>query len=266
MYPEQGVSMTDSPDRRLVLQLLSSAALISLVACEEEPAISTDSDVSIVGDVDETAWASGGTAAITGSYPDPFTTAATTCALVATTTEGPCTTTSSQTRQDVSEGWEGLPVRLMLKIVDSSCNALSGVTVRVWHTNFEGSYSGQTPNNNMCLTEQDYSSQDFFRGSQTTDSDGVVTFDTCFPGWYASRAVHIHLQVEGTAITQVFFPETITAGVFANHPDYEGYGQPDTTFANDNILANVSDVQRHVLEVSQASDGVMLASKVVTVS
>ena len=218
-------------------------------------------------------WASGGTAAMTdkATYPDPFTEAATACVLVATTTAGPCTTEDELVRADVSEGWTGLPVRLALRVVDAACNPVVGATVKIWHTNVEGSYSGQTPNNGFCLKDQAYASQPFFRGNQVTASDGTVFFDTCFPGWYRGRAIHIHFQVKNGSqsyrISQLFFAEDVTTDIFANHPEYQGYGQPDTTFANDGIVAAIpaAERDRHILTVARMSDGAMLASKTVTV-
>src|SRR5262245_29181173 len=58
-------------------------------------------------------WASGGTSAMTdkASYPDPFAVAPTVCMLVNSTTQGPCTTDPDLARQDVSEGYGGIPVR-----------------------------------------------------------------------------------------------------------------------------------------------------------
>ncbi|MBX3159749.1 MAG: protocatechuate 3,4-dioxygenase [Deltaproteobacteria bacterium] len=220
------------------------------------------------------AWASGGTAAMTdkASYPDPFTAAPTACALIATTTEGPCTTATGLAREDVSEGLTGLPVRLALKIVDASCAPLAGATVKIWHTNLEGSYSGETPNPNMCLTTSAYSAQNFMRGTQVTAADGTAFFDTCFPGWYRGRAVHIHIQVlrgnVSTRVSQLFFPEAITTDIFDTHPEYRSYGQPDTTFATDNILRGIpsADQARMLFDVARMTDGAMLASKVVTVA
>ena len=206
------------------------------------------------------------------SYPNPFTAALTTCAIVASTTEGPCTTTDDMAREDVSEGWTGLPVRLALKVVNASCEPLVGATVKIWHTNLAGSYSGATPNNNMCLKDQSYASLDFFRGTQVTNSNGEVYFDTCFPGWYRGRAVHIHFQVKNGSqsyrVSQLFFPETTTQEVFASHNEYSSFGQPDTTFSNDNIMAGIpsADRSRHIFDVARMSDGAMLASKVVTVT
>lgn len=220
-----------------------------------------------------TSWARGGTAAMLAkaSYPNPFTASLSTCALVSTTTEGPCTTSTDLAREDISEGWDGLPVRLALKVVDTSCNVLSGVTVKIWHTNLSGSYSGQTPNPNMCLKQSSYASDDFFRGVQTTDAEGRAFFDTCFPGWYRGRAIHVHFQIKSgntsTRVSQLFFPEDITSEIFASHADYASFGQPDTTFSNDNIMSGIASSERlrHILEVQRTSDGAMLASKVVTV-
>jgi protocatechuate 3,4-dioxygenase beta subunit len=220
-------------------------------------------------------WASGGTAAMTdkASYPDPFTTAATSCVIVASTTQGPCTTESNLVREDVSEGWTGLPVRLALKVVDSDCNPLSGASVKIWHTNLEGIYSGETPNPGMCNDNNaSYIAMDFMRGVQTTAADGTAFFDTCFPGWYSGRAIHIHFQVSNGAttyrISQLFFPEDLTAEIFADHAEYQSYGQPNTTFSNDNIMSAIPSSQRAalILDYARMTDGAMLASKIVTVT
>jgi len=269
--------------RRELLRLLAGAGLLAMapIGCEGSETRSqtiTDDDGGLDSSTGTTTgssetWATGGTAAMTAksSYPDPFTAALSTCALVASTTEGPCTTATDLAREDVSESWTGLPVRLALKVVDASCNPVSGATVKIWHTNIEGSYSGQTPNNGMCLKTQSYSALNFFRGTQTTDTDGAVFFDSCFPGWYSGRAVHIHFQVKsgGTSyrVSQLFFPEDVTTDVFANHDEYKSYGQPNTTFSNDNIMAGIPAAQRDrlILDVARMSDGAMLASKVVTV-
>lgn len=162
-------------------------------------------------------------------------------------------------------------MRLLLKVVNGACAPLVGATVKIWHTNRAGSYSGEPPNPSMCLANQAYASADFFRGAQTTDASGVVRFDTCFPGWYRGRAVHVHFQVKNGAtsyrISQLFFPEDITADIFNSHADYKGYGQPDTVFSSDNVMATIPSASRdrHILAVSQMTDGAMLASKVVTV-
>jgi protocatechuate 3,4-dioxygenase beta subunit len=39
----------------------------------------------------------------------------------------------------------------------------------------------------------------FFRGRAIADAAGKVTFDGCFPGWYPSRSIHIHVLVRPAA-------------------------------------------------------------------
>jgi protocatechuate 3,4-dioxygenase beta subunit len=110
------------------------------------------------------------------------------------------------------------------------------------------------------------------RGTRTTASDGTVYFDTCFPGWYQGRAVHIHFQVTsgGTTykISQLFFPEDLTASIFSAHPEYKTYGQPDTTFATDMVMEGIAaaDRAKNLLDYARMTDGAMLASKTITVT
>lgn len=291
---------TSSWSRRQVLGALAVAGFIPLVGCDGGSTTSenTTPDAggeSAVADAAPTesaptetaatentptetvaadSWATGGTKAMTAksSYPNPFTAAPTACLLMATTTEGPCTTSTDLDREDISDGLSGLPVRLALRVVDTSCNPLAGAVVKIWHTNTEGSYSGQTPNNNMCLKDQSYSSTDFFRGVQTTSAEGIAYFDTCFPGWYRGRAVHIHFQIKqggtSTRISQLFFPEETTKEIFDSHSEYKSYGQPDTVFSNDNIMAGIpsGERDRHIFTVARMEDGAMLASQTIAVS
>ncbi|NVB79615.1 MAG: protocatechuate 3,4-dioxygenase [Kofleriaceae bacterium] len=266
-------------DRRQLLRAIGfgiAATPFVIGACTDAAAEMVDANGSGSGSSDGSLpsdWANGGTVSMTdkASYPDPFAAATTTCAIVAGVTEGPCTTTTTLDREDISEGWTGLPVRLALKIVDASCAPIAGAVVKIWATNNAGSYSGQTPNNGMCLKDQSYSSMNFMRGARTTNADGVVYFDTCFPGWYRGRAVHIHFQVSSGnttyKVSQLFFPEDLTASIFSDHVDYKSFGQPDTTFANDNVMSTIPSASRaqNIVEYARMTDGAMLASKVVTV-
>ncbi|MBL4683379.1 MAG: protocatechuate 3,4-dioxygenase [Nannocystaceae bacterium] len=218
------------------------------------------------------SWASGGTAAMTGldCYPDPFSDAATNCILLCETTEGPCTADTIE-RQDVSEGFGGLPVRLALKFVEQDgCEAVVGAVVEIWHTQRTGVYSGVTPSGAFCYGD-DPSAEDhlYFRGSQTTDASGRVDFDTCFPGWYSGRALHIHFRVyregEVSTTSQLFFSETLTEELFSSHPDYAEFGQPDTLNSNDNVVGGEEDLSPYVLDTQRMSDGAMLAWKLIAI-
>jgi protocatechuate 3,4-dioxygenase beta subunit len=212
-------------------------------------------------------WASGGTKSMSGSYPDPFTSPPTTCALITAATEGPCTEAADQIRNDISEGYPGVPVRLALRIVNGACEPIADAKVKIWHTHAMGSYSGDTPSNGMCLKDQADSSKHYFRGVQNTDSSGRVDFDTCLPGWYPGRCVHIHFTVTSgsTSYTsQVIFDQALVDDICKNHVDYKANGMPDTTNARDGICGR--NVPMFTLAVERMCDGAMLASKVVVVN
>lgn len=229
----------------------------------------TDGSTSTVdGGGSATAWASGGTKSMQGNYADPFPATLAACALAVSVTEGPCTEAADQVRTDISEGYTGLPMRLALRVVDASCNPIAGAKVKIWHTQINGSYSGNTPNNGMCLKDQADTSKHYFRGVQTTDEKGRVDFDSCFPGWYRGRTVHIHFTVtvgNRSTTSQLVFDQTLVQEIFASHAEYKGYGQPDTPNATDNVVGR-GDLASFTLATARQADGAMLAYKDLVVS
>ena len=216
------------------------------------------------------AWAVGGTAAMVdkASYPDPFPDDVG-CALLCATTEGPCTADTVD-REDISEGFSGLPVRLLLRVVDTECTPLAGATVSVWHTQRTGVYSGVTPSGAFCYGDDPSAVNHlYFRGTRTTGDDGVAAYDTCFPGWYASRVPHIHVEVTLASgerfVTQVVFDEAICDEIYGTHEEYEDFGLQETTLADDNVLGAVTNPDDYVMTVAPMSDGAMRAHKTLIV-
>ena len=234
--------------------------------------MTTSDDPTGEGCGEADSWATGGTAAMTAKdcYPDPFAAGVAACALLCQTTAGPCTA-DTLTRQDVSEGWPGLPVRLSLKFVRAdTCEPVEGAFVEIWHTQRTGVYSGVTPSGAFCYGDDpDAENYLYFRGAQTTDAAGRVDFDTCYPGWYGGRAIHIHFRVylgdDEYLTSQLFFADALTEEIFSSHPDYSEFGQPDTLNTTDNIIGGVDDLSPYVLDVQRMADGAMLASKVVAI-
>jgi protocatechuate 3,4-dioxygenase beta subunit len=124
----------------------------------------------------------------------------------------------------------GAPLNItfrIAKISGSSCVALAGATIDVWHCDALGIYSDSSdPNFGSTKGKK------FLRGYQTTDSNGIATFTTIYPGWYQGRAVHIHFKIRsktssGAAYdftSQFFFNETLTDQVHAQAP-YAAKGQ-----------------------------------------
>ena len=165
------------------------------------------------------------------------------CAVTPSETEGPypdktgMISNSAFFRRDITEGTSGLPLTLTLTIVNvnSSCAAVSSANVEIWQCDAAGRYS------EYSQPGYDGSAQTFLRGIQTTDPNGQVTFTTIYPGWYAGRATHIHVDVfrSGALVktTQIAFPESISAAVYATGV-YASKGQHSTTNSSDNVFSD----------------------------
>ncbi|MBK8068420.1 MAG: intradiol ring-cleavage dioxygenase [Rhodanobacteraceae bacterium] len=171
-----------------------------------------------------------------------------TCALIPSETEGPypllaALSDSALRRSDLTEGRPGVPLTLVLKLVDINrgCAPLAGAAVYAWHCDKDGvysGYSGQTGGVNAT-------GQTFMRGVQTTNTAGQVVFQTIYPGWYAGRITHIHFRAwlsastsgSGIITSQVAFPQDVTQAVYASTL-YAQRGQNTsvTSFQADNVF------------------------------
>jgi protocatechuate 3,4-dioxygenase beta subunit len=167
-----------------------------------------------------------------------------TCRLLAEQEEGPYRRGDQPYRRNIHEGRPGAPLGLGLRLRTVSGDAVSAADVEIWHCDAEGRYSGYPPPEPTAAVDPSpqraeyLPDETFLRGRQTSDAGGSVEFRTIYPGWYPGRTVHIHLLVhvaDCTYISQLYFPEDVTAEVFS-HPSYQARGLPDTTHAGDEIL------------------------------
>jgi protocatechuate 3,4-dioxygenase beta subunit len=161
-------------------------------------------------------------------------------------TEGPYYISGEKVRRDVTEGKPGTPLALHLAVVDAStCRAIRGAAVDIWHCDAAGVYSGYANGGggggggggHATPTDQ----LTFLRGIQRTDSSGVARFSTIYPGWYPGRAVHIHVKVHigGNVVHtgQLFFSDALTDAVYKRAP-YNARPARTTRNAEDSIYRN----------------------------
>jgi protocatechuate 3,4-dioxygenase beta subunit len=144
-------------------------------------------------------------------------------------------------RRNISEGQDGIPLVLRLVIVDAMTGEpVSGALVDIWHCNARGAYSGWGRINpdlevdvdgigTIARTDDDT----YLRGGQFSDHKGTVRFTTVYPGFYAGRALHIHVAVRITGgnnyleerhvawVGQLYFPEVASRSVL-NAREYRG--------------------------------------------
>ncbi len=144
---------------------------------------------------------------------------------------------------------QGLTLTLTINVGSYSsgaCTPIANAQVHIWHCNAQGIYSDVQASTNGGGA--DYTSENFLRGYQFTDSNGQVVFTTIYPGWYSGRAVHIHVKVRifdssgnvtTEATTQLFFDESVTSAVYAANSAYSKSGTRILN-ANDSIFNSES--------------------------
>ncbi|THW40413.1 aromatic compound dioxygenase [Aureobasidium pullulans] len=117
----------------------------------------------------------------------------TSCVLSPEVTDGPYYVTGEQIRSNVKEELycDGVDLFLEVQYIDiNTCQPVPDVWVDIWNANATGVYSGISTSGNYA--SGGYNST-YLRGIQPTDGDGVVHFETIFPGHYDGRATHTHL-------------------------------------------------------------------------
>lgn len=160
------------------------------------------------------------------------------CVLTPATTAGPFPSPELLERRDITEGYPGHPLRLGIRVVDRDCQPIPGAAVDIWHADASGDYSAFSDNGSG---KDEGEGTNFCRGYQVADDNGIVEFQTIYPGWYEGRAVHIHLTayVDGqpTLTTQMYFDETYTNTVYGTG-EYAQFGPPDTGWADDRLIGD----------------------------
>jgi len=152
------------------------------------------------------------------------------CTTTPTETSGPfpTITPSSLVRSDIRLDRTGVAftINITIQNKNNSCASLSGAIVDIWHCDKDGYYSEY---GGTGMQTVDYTAVHFLRGRQTTNSSGLVSFTSIFPGWYSGRATHVHVHIYNTAgtsllITQIAFPEgTSSAVATVNASTANGY-------------------------------------------
>ena len=184
------------------------------------------------------------------------------CTLTPETTEGPFYFDPKLERADIAEGRDGIPLSVRLQVVDQNCAPIENARVDLWHCDAQGHYSGYPGQGDD--RDVDTTGETFLRGWLRTDADGIVVFNTIYPGWYRGRTTHIHFKVfpdEGSVATgQMFFPDDLSEHIFATVTPYsERAGKRDTLNKDDGILRRAgASVHTAVREAVSAYEALMV--------
>lgn len=164
----------------------------------------------------------------------------------------------------------GIPLDITIRIVNvnDNCNVLEGVLVDIWHCDKDGNYSEY---GGTAMQSADYTSYHFLRGRQVTDANGEVHFTSIFPGWYTSRATHIHVHVYSSSgssllVTQISFPEGSGSAVeLVNAASQYGYtkGMSGYTYnAQDNVFSDDTNDTEMCSVSGNIDDGYVLTHEI----
>ncbi|KAL1869734.1 hypothetical protein Plec18167_007658 [Paecilomyces lecythidis] len=203
-----------------------------------------------------------------------------TCVVQPEVTQGPYYIAGELIRKNVVEDQQGIPLYLDIQLIDTNtCNTMPNIYTDIWHCNATGVYSGVVANGNGNSNDTENADNTFLRGIQPSDSDGVVHFESIFPGHYSGRAVHIHVvtypanetralpngtlagiyDTHSSHVGQIFFDQDLITEVEKNTP-YSTNAQELTENSNDSILATEADTTdpfvEYVLLGDDVSDGI----------
>jgi protocatechuate 3,4-dioxygenase beta subunit len=255
--------------RRRFLQVVGGTGLLALAGCGSNAAKNAG------------ATASTSAAATSGGTSDtPSSSGAATDSAIPEETAGPfpgdgsngvnVLTESGIVRSDIRSSFgsasgtaDGVPTVVEFTVLDTaSGNApLAGAAVYVWHCDRDGRYS---------LYSDGVKGENYLRGVQETDANGVATFTSIYPGCYSGRWPHIHFEVypslaEATAAgsklatSQIALTEDASRLVYAT----EGYSQSvtnlaQTSLASDNVFSDGAELETPTVSGSVA-DGLTVA-------
>lgn len=135
---------------------------------------------------------------------------------------------------------QGVPltIRLQLVNVKSSCTPLAGATVYLWHCDREGRYS---------MYSSGVTGENYLRGVQEADANGVITFQTIFPGCYDGRMPHVHFEV---------YPSLDKATSASNRIKTSQFGFPSATLSEAYIASGYATSVSNLARISYATDNV----------
>jgi Dioxygenase len=96
---------------------------------------------------------------------------------------GPYWVKGEHIRYNLQEDQPGVPIIIEGQFLDvETCEPIEGLWWDLWNCNSTGVYSGMVATGNGNTDDASNLNATFLRGIQPTDSEGVVTFKSVFPG------------------------------------------------------------------------------------
>jgi protocatechuate 3,4-dioxygenase beta subunit len=150
---------------------------------------------------------------------------------------------------------DGVPMTIRMKVYDldgEDATVLAGAAVYVWRCDRDGEYS---------MYSDTVGDENYLRGVQEADADGVVEFTSIFPACYPGRWPHIHFEVyrslaEATSAgsklrtSQIAIPQDVCEEVYGGA---EGYDQSVTKLAQVSLDSDMVFADGHSLQLGKVT-------------
>lgn len=242
------------PDRRAALGMLGGAVLIGAVGCADDGGSSGGSGSRTSGATTATTSTAAGGGEIPDETAGPF---------PGDGTNGPnALAESGIVRRDIRSSFgssasrtvaQGVPLTIELTLTDNGA-ASKGAAVYLWHCDRDGNYSMYSE----AVTKENY-----LRGVQAADANGVVRFVSIFPAAYSGRWPHIHFEVfsslaeatrgsKSVKTSQLAFPEDTCKTVYAT----SGYSESVSTMARTSLEDDSIFGDGHEAQMATMTGGV----------
>ncbi|KAJ5205322.1 Intradiol ring-cleavage dioxygenase core [Penicillium cf. griseofulvum] len=160
-----------------------------------------------------------------------------TCILGPEVTQGPYYVTGELVRQNIAESQGGVPLYMDIQLIDTNtCEPIPEIYMDMWHCNSTGVYSGVVANGNGNSGDDTNLDATFNRGVQKSNEDGVVQFQSTFPGHYTGRTTHIHVLTHPASETELL-PNGTISGLYTTHSSHVGQ-----VFFDQDLISAVEEV------------------------
>jgi protocatechuate 3,4-dioxygenase beta subunit len=226
---------TNNLQRRRVLQLLGGAGLVALASCASKGGSNATATSTPTTAASTTPTTSSGTIPEETAGPFP-----------GDGSNGPnALSQSGVVRKDIRSSFgpsrgtaDGVPTTITFTLTDAATGAaMKDAAVYVWHCDREGRYS---------MYSDGATDQNYLRGVQAADVDGVVSFTSIYPACYSGRWPHVHFEVYPSvadataarnvlATSQIALTENVCDTVYAT----SGYEQSRTNVSQVSLATDM---------------------------
>lgn len=187
------------------------------------------------------------------------------CVLTPDSGEGPFYFDPDLLRSDIREDAVGAPLTISIQVVrQRDCAFLEGARCDIWHADGVGLYSGYSSQPGVPgVSSESAVGRTFLRGTQFTDAEGKLNFQTIYPSWYQNRTPHIHFKIfpgqNEVIASQIYFPDEYNEQVFEQWQPYSEHVHKRGVFNENDIFLTTDPIGGVFCDIEAREEGFQAA-------